>query len=254
MANHINVMEFIWQSVDKSADGCIYYSIEFIDFLWDHGFVDTKKFSRQTWRTAFEPFKQPNGSFKLSHAEFLSLEKYRYAGEINIPFDAMRINEGKYTDEGFEQLAEDSLSPSCSLEAQAFQQFVDALKQEFRQPDGLILIKANAKQKIKKLLEDNPSPLRRLELMFDSMLRQKGEQAAKQADEDLKSVSRTATPEQIAALQTSTFTTGPTSLSEFKADELKKVTKAMPAKLEDLNIEGAEPLTKMKRSRKGMRG
>lgn len=254
MAGNINVMDFIWQSVDKADDGCIYYSLEFIDFLWDHGFVDTQKFPRQAWRSAFEPFKQAGGAFKLNRAEFLSLEKYRYAGEIHIPFNPLLINEGKYTDEGFEQLAADSLRPSCGLEEPPFRLFIEELKSEFRQPDGLILVKAPAKQKIKKLLDENPSPLRRLEMMFDGMLRQKGEQAAKQAEEDLRHLSKTATPEQIAALQTSAFTMGPASMAESRAEELKKVTKAMSAKGEAPNIEGAETLTKMKRSRKGVRG
>lgn len=252
MAGNINVMEFIWKTLDKAPDGCVYYTLEFIDFLWDHGFVDTQKFSRQVWRSAFEPYKQANGSFKLNQAEFFTLDKYRYTGEIYCPFEAMQINEGKYTDEGFEQLSQDSIRPSCGIDASPFQQFIESIKNEFRQPDGLILIKLAAKQKIKKLLEESPSPLRRLEVMFDSMLRKAG--AAKQAATDLKSVSKSATPEQIAALQTSTFATGPTSLAESKAEELKKMTKAIPNKSEDLNVEGAETLTKLKRSRKGMRG
>ena len=109
MAGNINVMEFIWKTIDKAHDGCVYYTLEFIDFLWDHGFVDTQKFSRQVWRSAFEPYKQANGSFKLNQAEFFTLDKYRYTGEIYCPFDAMQINEGKYTDEGFEQLSQDSI-------------------------------------------------------------------------------------------------------------------------------------------------
>ncbi|MDO8527243.1 MAG: hypothetical protein Q7T03_06115 [Deltaproteobacteria bacterium] len=246
----IHVMEFIWQSVDKGEDGSVHYPQAFVDLLWDNGFVDTKKFPKETWRQAFAPFKQSDDHFKLTRDEFLSLDKFRYSGDIHIPFDAMRINEGKYTDEGFGQLLNDSIIPSCALDTPTLNKFVEDLKKEFRQPDDLILIKTAAKQKIKKLLEENPSPLRRLELMFDEMLKKKG--IAKEVEENTQKISTTATPDQIAALQASTFNLGPASLSESQSARLKQMTQAKTA--EAPPQESGEPLKKIKRSKKGMRG
>src|SRR3989338_5821849 len=203
MNENVNVMEVIWQAVDKDEDGCVYYPVAFVDFLWDNGFVDTKKFPRETWHVAFEPFKQADGLFKLTHEEFLTLNKYRYAGEIHIPFDAMRINEGKYTDEGLDQLVSQSIAPCCSFSTGELKKFFDDLKKDFRQPDGLILVKADAKLKIKKMLEECPSPLRRLELMFDKILSDRG--IEKSIAEEAQRLSTIATPQQQAALQQSTF-------------------------------------------------
>lgn len=251
MLETVNVMEAIWQTCEKGEDACFHTPLDFIDFLWDHGFVDTETHSKETWRTAFEPFKQADDSYKISHEEFLSLDKYRYTGPIHIPFDATRINEGKYTDEGFDQLARDSIEPSCGLSPPELKLFIDELKKEFRQPDDLILIKANAKQKIKKLLDDIPSPLRRLEILFDQLLSQKG--IEEEVEKGAQQLSRVATPEQQALIQQSTFTTGATSFAEVQAKRLKDVTKTTTPKFEE-PIPGGEPLKKVKRSKKGIRG
>lgn len=245
-------MEFIWQSVDKEPDGSVCYPPEMVDFLWDYGFVDTLKISKETWRQAFEPFKQKEGHYKLTRDAFLSLDKYRYDGEIRIPFDAMRINEGKYTDEGFGQLVGESVAPSCALESADLQQFVENLKKEFRQPDDLILIKAPAKLKIRKLLDDNPSPLRHLELMFDEMLKKRG--IAQEIDEGLEKIAATATPEQRAKLQASAFAMGPTSLAESQSVKLKQMTQAKPAETTPPPDTSGEPLKNIKRTKKGLRG
>lgn len=245
-----NVMEAIWLASPKAQDGNLHYPEAFIDFLWDNGFVDTAKYPKETWKAAFEAFKQKEGNYKITHDEFLTLDKYRYRGELHVPFDALRINEGKYTDEGFLKLVSESVAPSCSLPPDLLQKYVEELKNEFRQEDDLLLIKAPAKQKIKKLLEENPSPLRKLEILFDDMLKAKA--ARKEIEELQRQAAPTATPEQMAALQQSTFTSGASSYAEEQAQRLKDVAKAKPAS-ETSPAEG-EPLKKIRRSKKGLRG
>lgn len=251
MAQLVNVMDLIWESVDKAEDGKVRYPLAFIDFLWDHGFVDTKKYSKPVWRSAFDPFKQGEDLYCLTRDSFLSLDKYRYTGEIRIPFDAMMINEGKYTDEGFAQLVGDAVAPSCTLEPKTLQTFIEELKNEFRQPDGLLLIQIQAKMKIKKLLEEFPSPLRRFEIVFDEMF--KAKETAKKVGETAQRGSITATPEQLAQLQTSTFSQGATSVAEEQAHRLRQMTQAK-AKMPENHFEGGDPLKKIKRSKKGIRG
>lgn len=243
-------MEAIWLTSPKEEDGSLHYPETLIYFLWENGFVDTAKFPKETWKAAFEPFKQPGGEYKITHDEFLTLDKFRYRGELHIPFDPLRINEGKYTDEGFEKLAQESIAPSCSLPPDLFKKFVDELKNEFRQEDDLLLIKTAAKQKIKKLLDENPSPLRKLEILFDNMLKAKG--AEKEIEQLQQQVAPTASPEQLAALQQSTFTSGATSYAEVQAQRLKEVAKSRPA--QEISPAEGEPLKKIKRSKKGLRG
>ena len=248
---NINVMEVIWQSVEKGKDGAAHYPLIFIDYLWNNGFIDTQKFPRAAWHAAVESFKQADGHYRFNHDEFASLEKYRYQGEIKIPFDPLKINEGKYTDEGFGQLVNDSIAPSCALETKELNKFVEDLKKEFRQPDDLILIKMSAKIKVKKMIDENPSPLHRVEILFDEMLRKKG--IEKEIEADLQRVTTTASPDQVALLQRSTFSLGPANLAEAQAARLKHVTQSKAPPLEIPPEEGS-PLKNIKRSKKGIRG
>lgn len=244
-------MEVIWASSEKEKDGCLHYPPPLIDFLWDNGFVDTEKFNPEEWRQAFEAFKQKDGNYKISHDEFMTLDKYRYDGPIRIPFDPEKINEGKYTDEGFGQLVQSSIAPSCGLPPSELKQCIDDLKQEFRQDDDLVLIKAAAKQKIKKLLDEFPSPLRRLEIIFDRMMRSAGKQ--KEIETLDQATQMTATPEQAAAIQKSTFSAGALSVAETKAKALREITQAQ-SKEEPPANGGGEELKSIKRSKKGLRG
>ncbi|MBI4126107.1 MAG: hypothetical protein HY465_01300, partial [Deltaproteobacteria bacterium] len=158
--SQFDVMAYLWETLDKTPDGAhIQYTISDIDMLWHMGFVDTERVSIETWRTAFESHRQPNGMFLIGHEAFLDLDQYRYKGEIHIPFDAMLINEGRYTDTGLQELIDLSIAPSCSLSLQQVDAFFTSLKKDFRDPQGLIVVGKEAKQRIKKLLEDSPSPL-----------------------------------------------------------------------------------------------
>jgi len=250
MAENINIMEAIYQMADKEEDGSLHYVPEFIDFLWENSFADTKQFSLETWRQAFDPFKQQDGTYRLNREEFLSLDKYRYTGEVKIPFDATRINEGKYTDEGFQKLVDLSIEPSCSLPPNELKTFLDNLKNEFRQADDLVLIRADAKQRIKKLLEEHPSPLRRLELSFDELIG--SQETDKKAEELRQKTSTVATKEQLAAMQQSQFIEGAASAAEAQSKRLKQVAKAKEKEAFPAG-EGA-PLKTIKRSKKGLRG
>lgn len=247
---NINVMEAIWALAEKEEDGSLHYAPEFIDYLWENSFVDTKKFPLETWRAAFEAFKQEDGTYRLSKEEFFSLDPYRYQGPVKIPFDAVKINEGKYTDEGFQKLVDLSIEPSCGLSSNDFKQFIEDLKKEFRQEDDLILIRTPAKQKIKKLLEDHPSPLRRLELSFDALLA--STETEKKAEELRQKTGMVASEKQLAVMQQSTFLEGVGGPIEAQSKRLKKIAQ-IKAK-EELRAEGTESLKNIKRSKKGLRG
>ena len=247
----MNIMEAIWEMSLKEEDGAVHYNEEFVDFLWEFGFVDTDKTSLQQWREVFVSFRQKDGFFKLDREAFLSLEPYRYNGPIKIPFDPMQINEGKYTDEGFDKLAENAIAPSNSLSKENYQKFIADLKNSFRQSDQLILIKSPAKQKIKKLLEEHPSPLRRLELLFRKLVEQQS--LREKADHVASKVTRVASHAEQQKLQTSMFTTAP-SFAEANRNKLKNLTKEKEPETKPDPIDGGQKLKNIKRSRKGLRG
>lgn len=248
-----DVMENLWETLDKVEDDegiRIVYLPEDIEQLWWMGFVDTNAHSMDEWKKAFEPYRQHEGFYLLNRDEFLSLDRYRYKGEIHIPLDAMMINEGKYTDEGLDELIEASIVPSCFLPRDKLNEFFEALKSEFRQGDGLILIKKSAKERIKALLEQYPSPLRNLEILLDEMIKKKGDAIENMLD---RSEVDTATAE--AARQISSFATTPTSRVESKAKQFEKLQKLK--RKEEKTADDGKPkveLKRIRRSRKGFRG
>jgi hypothetical protein len=252
------VMEYLWSQLIKTPDGrYVRYALADIDSLWWMGFVDTEKYSLKQWRQIFEPYKREGGIYILSKDEFLALDKYRFKGEIKIPFDAMQINEGKYTDEGLQELFDLSIAPSCAKSQKEMKQFLDDLKKRHRQPDDLIKIAREAKLEIRDLIDSFPSPLRNLELTFDQML----ESGVDQEMWDQMEADDTARATSEAARQVSKFSAAPTTRSEVEANKLKglqkarpKATpKAKPEKEKEKEKKGTE-LKKIRRSRRGVRG
>ena len=248
----MNIMEFIWETVDHTGDKDIaIYTETDLEGLWELGFVDTARFPKSEWFKVLNPYLQIDGSYKLTKADFLSLDKYRYQGEIKIPFNPLQINEGKYTDEGLQELLDLSIAPSVSLSSSDLDQKIESLKKKYRQADRLILIKMPAKQEIRQWVEQNPSPLRRLELLFADFLKQKG--FTQEAMEKAQSVSRVATPDEQARVQASTFSVLPGSVVEEKAAGFKKMAKAKGPATHPDDDPTKPTLKKIKRSVKGTR-
>lgn len=246
-----DVMEHLWETLDKTEDGShLRYTTVDIEQLWWMGFVDTDKIELDHWIAVFEPYRQEDGSFLLSKDDFIALDKYRYKGEIKIPFDAMLINEGRYTDEGLDDLVNVSIAPSCNLPPDKLKEFFDAIKKDFKGSDSLILIKKPAKERVKALLDSHPSPLRNLEIILDRMLSQKGSEFEKEIEQ---SEADAATSQ--AALQASHFSAAPTSRVEAKAKGFEEIAKSRKRE-PDAEIKGVAKveLKKIKRSRKGVRG
>lgn len=242
------VMEVIWQNLPKLPDeDHVTFDEGALEEIWLAGFVDDQKYSLQEWIKAFEPHKTPEGTFVLRKEDFFEKDKYRFQGEIKIPFEPLRINEGKYTDEGLQELIDLSIYPSCSYSRQELQKFFDEFKERYRGKDGLIRIDMMAKRDIAKLIYENPSPTRRRELLFDMLF-------AEQIQEIREGISPVlhATPEQAAEVQVSTFTTTLTP-AEKALKGLKAVEKIKNSGATGGGDEGVR-IKKVRRSRKGIRG
>jgi hypothetical protein len=249
-----NVMEFLWGQLPKNDAGNICYTQGDIDGLWHMGFVDTERYPLSSWRSQFEPYRRPDDTFELDHGSFVALEKYRYTGEIRVPFDPMLINEGKYTDEGLRELFDMSIAPSCSLSPEDLNVFLGEITELHRDKDGLIKIGKQAKAQIKQMLSHNPSPLHNLETMLDKMIEEGvDEEIEAQLDEDDAARATTEVARQVSKLSSA-----PITATEEKAKKLSALekTKKKPA---DKPAKAAEEkptteLKKIRRSRKGMRG
>jgi hypothetical protein len=253
-----NGMEFLWAQLPKKPDDYhVLLSLADIDAMWHCGLIDAKKFSGEDWRKAFRAYAQSDGTFLLDKNDFLKLDSYRYKGEIMMPFDAALINEGKYTDEGLKELFDMSIVPSCSLSDEEMKSFLNDFKQEFRDPASkLITVDIRGKMMIRDLLNHYPSPLRRLEIMFDYVIN--GEDVPEDALPIPEKFSWSETknhPELLAKAQASAFTMRPTTDAEIKHKALIKIEKSRK-KSAGAGEQGKSSVTlkKVKRSRKGLRG
>ena len=250
LLDQFDVMEHLWSTLEKTEDGKHIEYIEVdITHLWWMGFVDTENVSMDQWMEVFEPYRQADGTYLLDKDNFIALDRYRYKGEVHVPFDAMKINEGKYTDEGLDDLINASIAPSCGLPREKLNEFFATLKRDFRQPDKLILIKFDAKQRIKTLIDSNASPLRNLELILDNMIAQRGAEM----DGEIDRAELDAAAMQ-AAKQASSFSESPTTKSEAKAKGLEALTKARKQAVGEIEGKPKTEVKKIRRSRKGMRG
>lgn len=250
-----DIMEYIWNNVEKAEDGLhIYYTRADIDSLWEMGFVDTANVSIDHWRAAFDEHRQSDGTYRLTKDDFFAKDRYRYKGTIHIPFDAMMINEGLYTDEGLNELVTMSIAPSCSLSSAELGLFVDAIKQGSREADRLIRMDRSVKLKIQEMINQHPSPMRRLEILFARNLEHLKQTGNWPNMEDMAtpaSPSATASPQQVAETYRSAFSSLP-SQHEHGLNQLKGLEKAKTAP------SGADkhgtPLKALTRSPKGTRG
>jgi len=245
------VMDYLWDTLEKTADGKhINYTIYDVDLLWKMGFVDTEQFPLDEWKQVFEPYRQSDGTFLLDKDAFFALDKYRYKGEIHIPFDAMKINEGLYTDEGLQELIDQSIAPSSSLTKENLKAYFDTLKETYRTPEGYVKIAKEAKRQIRDMIDRNPSPLRNLELLFDQSIAKGEDQKMEERIEGTEAEYATAR----AALEASSFAATPTTKTEAAAKGLKGLEKARKKEAAVVAKDEGVHLKKIRRSRKGMRG
>jgi len=243
-----NIMEMIWNGIPKIPDDThITLTQDDIEDIWENGFVDTEQFPCDTWVKAFEPHISPEGHFVLTLEEFLEKDSYRYTGEIFRPFEPLFINEGKYTDTGLQELVDMSIEPSCSYSRQKLDNFFKKWKKKYRDAsDNLIVMDIDAKREIAKLVYENPSPMRRRELIFEALF------TGYMADIADGNIVISATAGQAAQVQISTFTTQVTT-GESALKKLKSIEKTKAPKATGTGDEGVK-VKKVRRSRKGRRG
>lgn len=157
-------MEYIWDQIPKQADGSIRYLKHDLDYLYYHGFVHSRRFTLQQWKSAFAPYKQPDESYVLNKHHFLLLEPFRYAGMANEVFDPSKIKERAYTDAELRYLYDHAIHIASDVNIEAYWAYLNAFKtQGHVDAKGNLIIDNTVKTGLFILLEKFPSPRRRLE-------------------------------------------------------------------------------------------
>lgn len=156
-------MEYIWEKVPKTAEGLIHYLPGDIPYLYQNGFVDTRRFTYPQWKAAFKDCEQDDGTYLVSRDKFMSFRVYRYTGPVFQPFEPHRVREGEWTDADLQKLFDLSIKPSSGIPEDVFWNSVKALKDQGLVKGKNLLVDKATKTQLAYLVERFPSPRRRLE-------------------------------------------------------------------------------------------
>lgn len=224
-------MEYIWEKtaklVDPGGQKIIHYTNnEELAYLYDSGFVDTAKFTIEQWRAAYADSLQPDGSYKVTHNQWLAKRPFRYNGPIPTPFDPLKLPDGDISRDEMTALVKKEIVPATPLKETQIPQFVDALALRYLSKEGKFMVGAGLKKELAWLLENHPSPFRRLQLRVANVI-----ETRKQA-----------TTAQAAALAASLFSKGKSS-DEKAAQKIAAIEKT---KRPEVIIQPKEKMTDLK--------
>lgn len=164
----MNPMEELWDKVAQpEKDGQKYISYkndQDLLFLYANGFVDFRKFSLDDWIRSFQPSKQKDGSYRVTHEQWLEKEKFRFAGAVGEPFDPERLKEREYSEAEFTAVLKHFICPSTWIAETNIPQILDFYRSKNKLVNGKILMDRILKKELEEVLEKVPSPLRILQL------------------------------------------------------------------------------------------
>jgi len=171
-------IEEIWLKVAKPAkDGNRYIYLkggQDLGFLYVSGFVDIAKNGFKEWLDSFADSRQKDGSYIVSHDQWVSKKKFRFTGKIGDPFDPMALPEREYTEGEFVKLLTEKVIPNTIYSPSYIPQFLNDLRAQKRLVNGKIRLDQGAKAFLTRTVNSFPSPTRILELMVAALKEQKG--------------------------------------------------------------------------------
>ena len=168
-------MEHIWERVPKTKEGLIRYLAGDLPYLYHNGFVDTNRFSLDEWVAAFDDCKKEDDSYLISKEKFLSLGVFRYIGPVLHPFDPHKIKEGEWEDEKLKLLYNLSVKPSSTLPEDIYWNTIENLKKQGCLQNGKFLLDNRFIKQLIFLLDQYPSPRRKLEIEVDRIRKEREE-------------------------------------------------------------------------------
>lgn len=217
-------MEYIWSQVPKTTkDGVEYvvYTKDDIPFLYNSGLVDTSRYSLELWQKAFEDCEGEDGQYWVSHNKMIWLGRFRYGKVPQNPFDPLKMRTGRYTVERLWNVFESSIIPSSSLSHEFFKNTFDRIVRQhktideafgrdikkFEEEEGesfdkskvintkyevldgqeFVLLERENLANLRLLLDQYPSPKRKLEVAVEEKIQQKLQQLSDMAGEGQKS-------------------------------------------------------------------
>lgn len=165
--------EDIWNKIaEKDSSGNLiirYESEEDIIFLYSSGFVDAEKFSLDDWVDAFKESRQQDGSYHVTHPQWLDKQKYYYAGPILEPFNALKIPEREYTTDELIDLFKTCIVPSSQMSEDKIPILLQEYEKQGLLKDGKFQMTMKQKKDLHDSIKQFPSPLHVLEVNVERM-------------------------------------------------------------------------------------
>lgn len=169
-------MESLWDQMRRGrvkmpADSVVFEGDHDLIYLYNVGFVDTDKYSQQTWLNAFRESRKANGAYHLTKKQWLDKTKYRYNELVVPPFNPLRLREGEWTVEDLKKLAKQKIIPETIITYEQYLKGLEEAKQKGLIKDGIMVVTREWKLKLLELLNQHPSPKRRRALMVEQLRR-----------------------------------------------------------------------------------
>lgn len=181
MSGSKEAMEYIWERVPKQKDGLtIRYLKADLDYLYYNGFVDTRQFSIELWKKAFKNFEQEDGSFVLNKNQFMALRLFRYDGRSDEVFDPYKVQKGPWPDKSLQKLYDKSIYKASAISEETYWTFINEMKKKpgYLDANGHFIIDDHIIHELAVLLQNYPSPRRRLEIEVSRLREEKNKKLA----------------------------------------------------------------------------
>lgn len=175
-------MEEIWNDVAlPGKDGNKYISFKGLNdlsFLYLSGFVDVNRFGFKEWTDSFQPSQQKDGSYLVTHDQWLEKRKFRYDGPIGAPFDPLSLEEREYTEAEFLKILSEKVIPNTIFEKNASPQIMANLRLRKKLQNGKVILDKEVKEGLVHVLTNYASPLYFMEMTVNNLKKAKGTKGA----------------------------------------------------------------------------
>jgi hypothetical protein len=164
MATPQEAMLYIWNKMPKCNDGLnIRYIPGDLKYLYENGFVDSRRYTVEEWLKAFTPFKQANDTYLLTKKHFIALHVYRDFTPV-VNFDARALKDGPWSDKALQALYRKYIVPVSDLKKMSFWTYINSLKESgHTDKKGELLFNKHSKSSLNNLIAEYPSPRKKLE-------------------------------------------------------------------------------------------
>lgn len=162
-------MQKIWEETSKEAhDGQRYIILKdktAVAFFYVTGFVDDAKYSFTDWLGSFQASLQKDGSYRLTHDQWLQKKPFRYDGPIGTLFDPEQIEERDYSEKELVALLKEKIIPNTTLGENHIPKMLEELRSKKQLVNGKMKVTKKIKENVLKMIDEHPSPARMRQLV-----------------------------------------------------------------------------------------